>query len=117
MRNRKFLGLTAGAVTVAGLAAAVIPAASASAAAGGLTVCSRGGYLSYVDIPAYGASSFVANPDHCVTTWFGGNTNVQIYVYDVNSGQEIGSTIYNGSVGETIVTIDGPSFYAYNGTT
>jgi hypothetical protein len=31
------------------------------------------------------------------------------------ASEYIGSTIYNGSVGETIVTIPGPSFYAYNG--
>jgi len=36
------------------------------------------------------------------------------FVY-TGSGQYIGSTVYNGQLGETIVTIAGPSFYAYNG--
>lgn len=112
----KVLGAGTGVAVAAGLAFAVIPAASASASSGVFTLCSEGGYSSYVVFPGRGGlSTFVIPAGECYGTALGGSTNEQVDVYDADGGQYIGSTIYNGSVGETLVTISGPSFYAYNG--
>jgi hypothetical protein len=51
----------------------------------------------------------------CCDTFLDGNTNEQVSVYDADNNQYIGSTIYNGPVGETIVTVAGLNFCAYNG--
>ena len=119
VRIPKFLGLGAGVAAVAGLVVAnTVPAVSASADAGALTLCSKGGYASYVVFPGGtrgGWSTFVIPNGQCYTTHAGGNANEDVDVYDADANQYIASTIYNGSVGETIVTIVGPSFYAYNG--
>ena len=98
------------------LAAAPIVDASASAqAAGQITVCSNGGYASYAAFPGRGGwATYVASPGSCVTLNAGGNVNERVDVY-TGWGQYIASTIYNGTFGETIVTVAGPSFYAYNG--
>jgi hypothetical protein len=102
-------------MTIAGLATAVVPAVSASASSGVLTLCSEGGYPSYAVFPGRGGlSTYVIPNGQCYSTYLGGTTNEEVDVY-ANNWQYIGSTIYNGSVGETIVTIAGPSFYAYNG--
>jgi hypothetical protein len=113
---KKFLWLGAGVVTAASVAGlAIVPAASADA--GALTLCSEGGYTSAVVFPDRGDYSTVGIPNgQCYTfdNW-AGTTNEEADVYDRGTNQYIGSTIYNGSVGETIVTTAGPSFYAYNG--
>jgi hypothetical protein len=111
---KKFVALGAGATAVAGIAAAIALPASASAdTVGYITVCSNGGFDSYVSFPdRSGWVTSVIPSGWCDTTQAGGNSNEQIDVYDSDTGQLIGSTIYNGSVGETIVTIAGPSFYA-----
>jgi hypothetical protein len=95
------------------------PALSASASPGTITVCSEGGYGTWVDIPPVdhesGMFMDVVRDGSC-NTWafdsYGENRQVEVYTED---WQSLGSTIYNSSVGETIVTIPGPSFYAYNG--
>jgi hypothetical protein len=112
---KKFLWLGAGVTAMAALAGlATVPAASADT--GALTLCSQGGYGSYAQWPDRGDfSTFVIPNGQCYTSNVGGNTNEDIDIYDACTNQLIGSTIYNGSVGETIVTIAGPSFYAYNG--
>jgi hypothetical protein len=135
----KTLGLSTAAATVAGLLMAFAPAAAnastiAPAAhtltivhtaahaspeqtglAGYLVLCSEGGYASYISFPNRGGlfSEGVPNGYCAFFPWAGNNEQVNVYDYD--NKQYIGSTIYNGSVGETIVTIAGPSFYAYNG--
>lgn len=110
---KKFVALGAGATAVAGTAAAIASTASASAdTSGALTVCSSGGFGSSASFPNRGGwGTFVIPNGQCYTTQAGGNINEQINVYDADTGQLIASTIYNGSVGETIVTIAGPSFY------
>ena len=111
------LGVSGAAVAVAALLASrTTPPAGASAEAGALTLCSEGGYASYVVFPDRGGfSTFVIPNGQCHTTVLGGNGNEDVEVFDGDTNQVIASTIYNGSVGETIVTIPGPSFYAYNG--
>lgn len=116
---------------VAGLAVLAGPAVMASAAttspagtdvravadqAGDFALCSDGGYGSFAVFPDRGGWSTVVIPNGvCLRYAMGGNINEEVDVYDADNGQYIGSTIYNGLVGETIVTIPGPSFYAYNG--
>jgi hypothetical protein len=113
---KKILAAGTGVAAAAGLAFAIVPAASASASSGVLTLCSEGGYWSNVEFPDRGGlSTYVIPPGECYGTPLGGSFNEQANVYDSNTGRLIGSTIYNGSVGETIVTIAGPSFYGYNG--
>jgi hypothetical protein len=130
-------GFSAGAATVAGLLMAFAASAAANASTitstvahpaapasaeqaaafgGNLELCSFGEYASYASFPGRsGLSAFVIPNGTCYGTFLGGNTNEQVNVYDADNNQYIGSTIYNGSVGETIVTIAGPGFYAYNG--
>jgi hypothetical protein len=137
----KTLGLSTAAATVAGLLMAFAPAAAnastiAPAAhtltivhtaahaspeqtgqAGDLVLCSEGGYGSYITLPDRSGFFTTTVPNGWCYTFAvpGGDTNEQVNVYDANNNQYIGSTIYNGSVGETIVTIAGPRFYTYNG--
>ena len=74
------------------------------------------GYDSQVQFPDRGGwGTYIIPNGQCYTTNAGGNSNEGINVYDWSTSQNIGSTIYNGSSGETIVTIPGPSFYAFNG--
>jgi hypothetical protein len=144
MLNGKFLGMCAGAAaaglvtmfaSAASASAAVIPPPKAPAAirtvakvpvanpeavrveqAGDFELCSEGGYDSYAVFPDRGGfATFVVPNGWCYIFPYGGNSNEEVNVYEANNNQYIGSTIYNGSVGETIVTIPGPSFYAYNG--
>jgi len=117
MRKSKKL-LAAGMAAAASLTAAavIVPATSASAATGVFTLCSDGGYGSVAQFPDRGyLETVVIDPGRCTSLVLGGDTNEQVNVIDADTDQLIGSTIYNGSVGETIVTIAGPSFYAYNG--
>jgi hypothetical protein len=73
------------------------------------------GYASYVAFPSRGGlTTRIAGDGSCVSDYIGGSTNESVDVY-VSSGRYIGSTIFNGSAGETIVTTPGFSFYAYNG--
>jgi hypothetical protein len=113
MNPRKTLGL--GVTAEAGLAAALLPAAAAAAATPGkFTLCSQGPYSSYASFPARGGMQTQIIPQGACRTYdLGGSANEQVNVYKYLSagGQLIGSTIYNGSVGEKIVTIAGPSFY------
>lgn len=131
----KTLGFGAGAATVAGLLMAFAPAAAnastitsvvartvahasleQTAQAGDFELCSEGGYDSYASFPDRGGlATYVVPNGSCYVTYLGGDTNEQVNIYEANNNHYIGSTIYNGSVGETIVTIAGPSFYAYNG--
>jgi hypothetical protein len=145
MRKGKFAAIGTGAAAAVGLLAMFAAPASASAAAtpqarpaaairtvakvpiakakavrpdqaGNFELCSEGGYYSYASFPDRGgASTYLVPNGWCYVFPYGGNSNEQVNVYDANNNQYIGSTIYNGSVGETIVTIPGPSFYAYNG--
>jgi hypothetical protein len=117
-RRRSLYGAV-GVVTLALAGVVAGPALSASASPGTFTLCSQGGYDSWVDIPPVDFETGMATvivPDGSCQTWpfDGGFENRKVDVYQAG-GQYIGSTIYNGSVGETIVTIAGPSFYAYNG--
>ncbi|CUU59364.1 hypothetical protein Ga0074812_12741 [Parafrankia irregularis] len=61
-----------------------------------------------------GLSTFIIPNGSCHSTSLGGNYNEQIDVYRWDGGEHyLGSTIYNGSVGLVVVTIGGPSYYAY----
>jgi hypothetical protein len=145
MRKGKFVGIGAGAAAAMGMAAMFTAAASASAAvvppakppaaispvakvtvatakvvtpdqAGDFELCSEGGYDSQAVFPDRGGfATFIVPPGWCYVFPYGGTSNEQVDVYDSDNNQYIGSTIYNGLVGETVVTIPGPSFYAYNG--
>ncbi|SNQ50181.1 conserved exported hypothetical protein [Frankia canadensis] len=96
------------------LVALVLPATAASASTPGkLTLCSNGGFDSYAEFPGRGGfSTYIIPAGTCHTTNLGGSVIEQVNVHKGN-GAYIGSTIYNGSVGLVIVTISGPSFYAY----
>jgi hypothetical protein len=127
MRKWTKLGSGLGIAAVASLALA-IPAASASAATaspahtaswagaqdspGYLTVCDGGDYGINVSFPDRGGLGFAPFVGQCGTVYLGGSQNEQVNVY-TSTGAYVGSTIYNGSQGETIVGIAGPSFYAY----
>lgn len=77
---------------------------------------SFGGYASYASFPGHGGLSTLVIPNGtCCDTFLDGYTNEQVSVYDADNNQYIGSTIYNGPVGETIVTVAGLNFCAYNG--
>jgi hypothetical protein len=117
MRKRTTLasGLAA---AVVGLTLTVAPTASATTVrpadtAGYFTLCSDGGYTSVVSWVDRGNRSVLAPAGTCFTIYMGGTYNEQINVYDDVNGTfyYIGSTIYNGLVGETLVTVGGPSFY------
>jgi hypothetical protein len=124
MRKRTTLGTGIG-IAAAGLTLALLgPAASASAAtasavrpadtAGYFTLCSEGGYTSYAEWPGRGGlSTVLVDNGSCITAYLGGTQNEQVDVYEYSNGASIyiASTIYNGLVGETIVTVAGPSFY------
>jgi hypothetical protein len=124
MRKRQFLG-SGLVIAVVSLTAALIPTADAWAAstararpqdtAGYFTLCSDGGYGSTVFFPDRGDwTTGIVPAGSCYTYDLGGSINEEVDVYMQTSpsgGVGIGSTIYNGAVGETIVTIAGPSFY------
>jgi hypothetical protein len=127
MRKWTKLGSGLGIAAVATLALA-IPAASASAATaspastassaraqdspGYLTVCDYGDYGINVSFPDRGGLGYSPFFGQCGTVYLGGSQNEQVNVY-TDTGAYVGSTIYNGLRGETIVGISGPSFYAY----
>lgn len=99
------LGLAVSIGTAGAASAAVRPADSA----GIFTLCSDGGYGSYAVFPGYIGTS-VVYAGNCGNFTVSVYQNIQVDVYEAN-GTYIGSTIYNGLAGETIVTVAGPSFY------
>jgi hypothetical protein len=101
-------------VGLAAVTAVVGSATVASASTPGLfTICSEGGYASNAVFPDRGGFSTFAIPDgSCRSMDMGGSQNEQVDVYK-NGDQYLGSTIYNGSVGLVVVTISGPTYYAY----
>ena len=96
-----------------GLAVSLGTAGAASAdTAGNFELCSGGNYSSYAVFPDRGGwSTNVVPVGYCYVYGLGGSTNedVDVYLYNGTS-YYLGSTIYNGSVGETIVTT-ASSFY------
>lgn len=111
-------------IAIASAAALVLavagPVATATAADSGgtLTLCSNG-YTSYASFPGRGGrSTDLVNSGSCESFYFGGDQNEQVDIYEFggNNGVTgwstyIGSTIYNGIQGLTIVTVPGPSFF------
>jgi hypothetical protein len=117
MRKRATLGIAAVGLTLAVAGPATVASANAAKpadTAGYFTLCSEGGYTSYAEWPDRGGlSTVLVDNGNCLTVYLGGDENEQVNVYEYNgSSIYIGSTIYNGLVGETIVTVAGPSFYA-----
>lgn len=126
MRKNKAFGTGVVIAAVTGLTLALAgPATAASAAvarpadsAGLLTLCSNG-YTSFARIPDRGGwSTLLVNSGSCSEYDLGGSWNEEVDVYEFGGGNGttsastyIGSTIYNGSVGLTIVTVPGPSFF------
>ena len=71
----------------------------------------RGGYGASAVFPDRGGwrTDYVANGT-CVAYDMGGSIWEEVDVYDSDTGQYIGDTIYDGVNGETVVTTPGPSF-------
>jgi hypothetical protein len=108
-----------GAATLALVGVVAGPAVSASASPEALTLCSVGGYASYVEIP-FGfrrdRGTVVVPDGSCeIVGYGGGDQDLQVEVYDADTGQHIGTTFYNGSFGETIVTFEGPNMDSFPG--
>jgi hypothetical protein len=111
-RAVRTFGVTA-AVTLGFVAGGPAVAASAKPAvmeAGVLSLCSEGGYGSYLTFPKWGGVNSVIVPNgSCRNLSWPGSVDVDVDVY-MADGQYIGSTIYNGSVGLNIFTHAGPTF-------
>jgi len=102
------IGLAVSLTTAGAASAAVRPADSA----GNFELCSGGNYSSYASFPGRGGwSTNVVPVGYCYVYNIGGNVNetVNVYLYNGTS-YYLGSTIYNGLLGETIVTT-ATSFY------
>jgi hypothetical protein len=101
----------AGAAVVAGPAVTASAAPASAASTGKFRLCSNGFYDSYAVFP--GRGGFTTLPvlfGTCAVSSVPGIANEQVDLYEADRTY-IGSTIYNGSIGETVTTIPGPSFY------
>ncbi|SDM81239.1 hypothetical protein [Allokutzneria albata] len=79
-------------------------------APGTVTVCSRGGYSSYVVFPDRGgAASPLAEPGKCVTTHFGRGSGEKVDVY-AGGRRHLGSFYYDSTFGAHVVTEPGYTF-------
>lgn len=113
MRKLTTRGLTVAGLALLGLVTAVPSASAAPAEAdatpGVMKICALGGHGAYAERPYWGVTG-TALPGGCVTANWSGDTNIQVDIYETNAdgtgGALIGSTIYNGSAGLTINTID-----------
>jgi hypothetical protein len=94
------------------LTAVAGPATAAPAVApGSLTLCAHGGYDSRVE--AYGRFEEDVPDGQCMTFNDGtGGINIALKVSGAG-GEYIGTTVYNDAAGLVVVTVPGPSFYAY----
>ena len=116
LHQRAVRGVGAVAVMLGFVAAGPTAAASAAPAAMEprvLTLCSAGGYNSFLEFPDRGGLQLNVVSNGSCMRWdqLGGSANERVDVFGFNN-RYIGSTVYNGSVGLNVVTLAGPTFAA-----